>query len=316
MSPEARERAVEEGGVKMPELPEVETIRRGLVDRVRGAVVKDLTARECRIFKVPPDRLLSALAGQRIEDLTRRGKFLVLHLERHFVLIHLGMTGQLTLRQPSRADASGFLRHPVTGLQRARQHAPDQHTHLQIELEDGRSLLYRDTRKFGRIDLVARDPRLLGDYFRNLGLEPLSEEYTLARFLSAFRNRKITVKALLLDQGFVAGVGNIYADEALFDSGIHPQRRVHRLLKREKESLFQSVARVLAQGIEFGGSSLRDYVNSEGQTGSNQEELKVYGREGQPCTVCGQPIVKIVVAQRGTHFCPLCQPRNGRRPRI
>ncbi len=296
----------------MPELPEVETIRRGLVDRVRGALVKDLVARECRIFRVSPDRLLSALVGQRIEDLTRRGKFLILHLERHFVLVHLGMTGQLTLRLPSRAD-SAFLRHPLTGLERAVQHAPDQHTHLQIELQDGRSMLYRDTRKFGRIDLIEKDRRLLARYFQNLGLEPFSEEYTLANFLAAFRDRKVTVKALLLDQGFVAGVGNIYADEALFDSGIHPKRRVHRLLKREKEALFRSVARVLEQGIVFGGSSLRDYVDSEGQTGSNQEELKVYGREGEPCPSCGQPIVKILVAQRGTHFCPRCQPRGGRR---
>lgn len=296
----------------MPELPEVETIRRGLVDRLRGARVERFEARRCRIFKVDPELLLSQLPGQRIHDLTRRGKFLVMHLDRHYLLIHLGMTGQLTLRQPEREDAKRFVRHPVTGLQRAHQHAPDKHTHLLVGLDDGREIMYRDPRKFGRVDLLDRDSDLLESALGGLGLEPFSPDYTLPRFLERFGKRKVAVKSLLLDQGFVAGVGNIYADEALFEAGVHPLRRAHRLRRREKEELFRSVRLVLEQGILFGGSSLRDYVDSEGRTGSNQDELKVYGREGQPCPVCGQPVVKIVVGQRGTHFCPRCQPRAGK----
>ncbi len=296
----------------MPELPEVETIRRGLLEQIRDARIDDLEARACRVFKVAPERLLETLPGQRVRDLTRRGKFLVAHLDRHFLVVHLGMTGQLTVRDPARPDSQGFIRHPVTGLQRARQHAPDPHTHLILGFQDGRHLLYRDSRKFGRIDLLSRDPDALDRYFGNLGLEPFSEQYTPEAFLKRLRDRRTRVKPLLLDQSVVAGVGNIYADEALFAASIHPLRRVHRLRKWEKLALHAAVLEVLRQGIDFGGSSLRDYIDSEGRRGSNQEELKVYGRQGLPCAACGTAVAKIVVGQRGTHFCPRCQPRGGR----
>lgn len=297
----------------MPELPEVETIRRGLAEQIRGAVIDDVTANGCRVFQASAETLLSQLPGQRIEKLTRRGKFLLFGLQRHCLVFHLGMTGQLTVRDPERADSSRFIRHPTTGLQRARQHPPDVHTHLLLHLSDGRAVLYRDPRKFGRIELI--EPGALDAYFRKLGLEPFSEEWRLEAFLKRFRNRKLRVKTLLLDQKFVAGVGNIYADEALFESGIHPARLAHRLRRWEKVELFRAVGQVLDQGIRFGGSSIRDYINSDGERGSNQEELKVYGREGQSCLVCGAAVRKIVISQRGTHFCPHCQPRSGPRKR-
>ncbi|MFQ5740414.1 MAG: bifunctional DNA-formamidopyrimidine glycosylase/DNA-(apurinic or apyrimidinic site) lyase [Acidobacteriota bacterium] len=297
----------------MPELPEVETIRRGLVEHVKGLTIRDVVWRECRIFQLPAERLGRELRAQSIREITRRGKFLIFELDRHYCIVHLGMTGQLTVRDPARADSKRFYRHPNTGLQRIRQHAPDPHTHLQICFENGKALLFRDIRKFGRVHLLEKGSEVLSIFFRKLGLEPFSEQYVLAAFLKQFAKRKVRTKSLLLDQSFVAGIGNIYADEALFWAGIHPSRRVTTLRRYEKERLFHVIHAVLRRGIRFGGTTLRDYINSEGESGSHQEELMVYGRAGKSCRSCGSRIEKIVISQRGTCFCPLCQPRS--RPR-
>ncbi|MEE2839445.1 MAG: bifunctional DNA-formamidopyrimidine glycosylase/DNA-(apurinic or apyrimidinic site) lyase [Acidobacteriota bacterium] len=296
----------------MPELPEVETIRRGLEPHAVDQTVVDLTAVDCKIFKVQPARLLEHLPGQKIHELDRRGKFLIAGLDRHYLLFHFGMTGQLTFRHPDRPDSEGFHRHPVTGLQRTLQHAPDRHTHLQIHLEEGGTLLFRDIRKFGKVFLLEKGRNVLAEFFAGMGLEPFSPSYHLAAFLEGFRNRKVRIKSLLLDQHFVAGIGNIYADEALFRAGIHPARKVQSLRRWEKESLFEAIPEVLKEGIEHGGTSLRDYVQSDGQMGSHQENLRVYGQKGEPCYQCETPIQKIVMSQRGTHFCSTCQPRSGR----
>jgi formamidopyrimidine-DNA glycosylase len=297
----------------MPELPEVETIRRGLEPTAVGQTVVDVTAEECKIFKVNPAQLLENLPGQRINELDRRGKFLIVYLDRHYLLFHFGMTGQLTFRHPDRPDSEGFHRHPVTGLQRTFQHAPDRHTHLQIHLEGGGALLFRDIRKFGKVFLFEKGKNVLRDFFRRLGLEPFSSSYNLPAFLEGFQNRKLRIKSLLLDQRFVAGIGNIYADEALFQAGIHPARTVRSLRLWEKESLFEAISQVLKEGIEHGGTSLRDYVQSDGEMGSHQENLRVYGQAGEPCYRCETRIQKIVMSQRGTHFCSTCQPRSGHR---
>ena len=294
----------------MPELPEVETIRRGLEGRVEKLEILGIEASGSRIFQIDPATLAGALEGESFTALERLGKFLVFRLRERTLVIHLGMTGQLTLRQPQIADAAGFIRHPVTGLQRVRQHAPDRHTHFQIHFENGLSLLYRDTRMFGKVYLLSPAEAARDRFFARLGLEPFSEEYQLEGFLARFRGRTLVVKSLLLDQRFVAGVGNIYADEALFEASIHPLRRVTTLRLYEKKRLFRTIKDVLEKGIHFGGTSLRDYINSDGEIGSFQEELLVYGRRGQDCFLCGSEIQKIVVSQRGTHFCPTCQPRS------
>ena len=295
----------------MPELPEVETIRRGLEPYAVGQTVVDVTAADCKVFKVQPARLLEDLPGQRIHELDRRGKFLIAGLDRHYLLFHFGMTGQLTFRHPDRPDSEGFHRHPVTGLQRTLQHAPDRHTHLQIHLEEGGTLLFRDIRKFGKVFLFEKGKNVLPEFFGGLGLEPFTSSYNLPAFLEGFRNRKLRIKSLLLDQRFVAGIGNIYADEALFQAGVHPARTVRSLRRWEKESLFEAIPAVLQEGIEHGGTSLRDYVQSDGERGSHQENLKVYGQKGEPCYQCETAIQKIVMSQRGTHFCSTCQPRSG-----
>lgn len=293
----------------MPELPEVETIRRGLESAVLGARIEDVVQKPCRVFRCTSEELFG-IRGQHLQRLLRRGKYLIAELENSYVVFHLGMTGQLTVRDPAREDASRFIRHETTGLQRAHQHAPDRHTHLEILLGDGREILYRDIRMFGKIHVLARNAGVLESFLGHLGLEPFSSEYTLEAFLEKFRNRKVRVKPFLLDQSVVAGVGNIYADEALFLAGIHPMRPVRGLRKYEKVRLFETILKTLEAGIQFGGTSMSDFVNSEGRQGSNQEKLNVYARDGQPCTICATPIQKIVVSQRGTHFCPGCQPRS------
>jgi formamidopyrimidine-DNA glycosylase len=295
--------------VEVPELPEVETIRRGLLPRIVGLPVQRIEVGDRKVFQSEPSRLEAELPGQSVQALWRRGKFLVFDLDRSHLVVHLGMTGQLTLRDPRRADDGRFLRSPLTGLERARQHAPDRHTHLQVHFLDGRTLMLRDTRKFGKVHLVPRNGSSLEQLFSHLGCEPLSNEYQLASFLEKMSRRpRVQIKSLLLDQKFVAGIGNIYADEALFEAGIRPTRRVRSLRRYEKVRLFESIPRVLEKGIAFGGTSLRDYVDSNGEAGHHQEELNVYGRNGNTCRRCETTIVKIVVGQRGTHFCPRCQP--------
>lgn len=294
----------------MPELPEVETIRRGLAPRIVGLQIRSVEVGDRKIFQLDPARLLCVLPGQVVRALWRRGKFLILDLDGHHLIVHLGMTGQLTLRDPTRCDDPRFVRSPLTGLERARQHAPDRHTHLQVHFLDGQILMLRDIRKFGKVHLVNRDESGLPRLFAHLGPEPLGgDEYRLELFLEKMKRRPgLQVKALLLDQKFVAGIGNIYADEALFEAGIRPSRRVRSLRRYEKVRLFNAIPTVLQKGIAFGGTSLRDYVDSNGEAGRHQEELHVYGRNGKACPGCGSTILKSVVAQRGTHYCPRCQP--------
>ncbi len=296
----------------MPELPEVETVRRGLEPHIVGGVIDDIQIGDSKILQVEPDRLLEQVRGQEILGLARRGKFLIFELDSHDLIFHFGMTGQLTFRDPNRSDSEGFKRHPLTGLQRTLQHAPDRHTHLQIHLRQGGALLFRDIRKFGKVFLIEKGGRSV--FFERLGLEPWTPDYNLEDFLNKFRNRKLAIKSLLLNQSFVAGVGNIYADEALFTAGIHPARKVRSLRQREKVSLFEAIPKVLEKGIEYGGTTLRDYVNSDGERGNHQEELQVYGRKGESCHRCGTVIQRMVISQRSTCFCPACQPRGGRSP--
>ncbi len=294
----------------MPELPEVETVRRGLEPHVVGGVIDDIHIGDSKILQVEPERLLEQVRGQKILGLTRRGKFLIFELDNHELIFHFGMTGQLTFRDPNRSDSKGFKRHPVTGLQRTLQHAPDRHTHLQIHLRQGGAMFFRDIRKFGKVFLIEKGEGSV--FFERLGLEPWTPDYNIKAFLNKFRNRKLPIKSLLLNQSFVAGVGNIYADEALFTAGIHPARKARSLRRREKESLFEAIPKVLERGIEYGGTTLRDFVNSEGDTGNHQEKLQVYGRKGESCHRCGTLIKRMVISQRSTCFCPACQPRSGR----
>lgn len=282
--------------VAMPELPEVETIANGVNRRVAGETILSAWFSAYREpFRTAPDEMARVLSGKRIRQVRRVGKHIVFDLEEARPrprsapksgaadtspvqwLAHLGMTGRLLV-----ADA----RMPV---------AP--HTHAVLRLSSGQELRFVDPRRFGRLALV--------EDFRGPGAEPLTIERE--EFAALFRGRRLAIKAALLNQRLLHGVGNIYADESLFRAGIRPTRAAGRLTRERLDRLHAAVKAVLKAAIRAGGSSVSDYVDAEGEAGYFQIQHKVYGREGEPCRVCGTPIRRIVLAGRGTHYCPQCQ---------
>jgi formamidopyrimidine-DNA glycosylase len=267
----------------MPELPEVETIANGVNQRVRGhRIVSVWTSGMPQTFKSPEVEIEAALAGTVIEGVRRVGKTIVMTVarkgKRAEFLVHLGMTGRLLV---SERDV------PLAA-----------HTHAVLSLEDGREVRFVDPRRFGRLSVVQ-------DAYAGPGVEPttIGDE----EFAALFKGRKLAIKAALLNQSLLHGVGNIYADESLFRAGIRPTRQAGRLTKVELKRLREALQAVLKRAIKLGGSSVSDYVDAEGMSGYFQIEHKVYGRGGEPCTVCGAPIKKIVVGGRGTHYCARCQ---------
>jgi formamidopyrimidine-DNA glycosylase len=271
-----------------------------LEPRLQGRIITSLRTFPSRVFQLDPPALQAAVLGQTIRGVSRRAKYLILELDRWYWVFHLGMTGQLTVTDDA-ADGNGP--GPADS---------DPHTALVAHLSQGRSLSYRDVRKFGRVMLYSREGDGLATRLGALGPEPLGNGFLLDDFLARLAGRKARIKSLLLDQRVVAGVGNIYADEALFEAGVHPARRVRYIRRWEKVKLFGSIRQVLERALIHGGTTLRDYRRSSGDPGDYQRSLKVYGREEQPCTRCGSNIRKMVISQRGSHFCPHCQPRRPR----
>jgi len=277
----------------MPELPEVETVVRGLRASLPGRTILDVRLGKTD-FIDDPSALSQHLPGARVSGIERLGKFICIGLqrgnsaeasgERLHLVIHLGMTGQLTVRHPGDAVAP--------------------HTHGFFGLDDGRELRYTDIRRFGRILLVP-ESRMAG-FQGHLGTEPL--EITLKDFCARFGARRARVKALLLDQGVLRGVGNIYADESLFRARIHPARIAARLTQTQLASLHRAVREILTAAIRLKGSSISDYVDSSGNRGEFQVRHRVYQREGKPCVRCNAKIRRVIVAGRSSHFCPRCQP--------
>jgi formamidopyrimidine-DNA glycosylase len=292
----------------MPELPEVETIRRALVKPLEGRRIRSAELRLPRLLLgFPSAEFPARLKGQRIHEVIRRGKYLVLDLDKDALVIHLGMTGQLTHAAGDAAEDPRF-RTTVTGLQKpVGAHPVDKHTHLLLHLDDGSRVMFRDPRTFGKLLLLLRDEWEHHPRLGKLGPEPLTMKPAVhAKDIPG--NSLRPVKALLLDQEFLAGVGNIYADEALFLSGIHPKRTVKSLKDPEKIAMLEAVKIVLRKGIKYQGTTFSDYRKPDGGKGDNYERLQVYGRGGFPCRACGTILHKTVVAQRGTVFCPTCQP--------
>jgi formamidopyrimidine-DNA glycosylase len=258
----------------MPELPEVETIVRELAPKIEGRHILSAEVLHPRIARYCREDLAESVTGRRIEAVSRHGKFILIRLDRGWLTIHLGMTGQLLFDTKS-----------------------GPHTRAVFRLDDS-TLLYDDIRMFGSIEWGSEPVRTA-----RLGPDALASPGISAGLL----RRRAPVKAVLLNQSVFSGVGNIYADEALFRAGIHPRRRADRLSPARAAKLIDTVREVLAEAVEFRGSSVSDYVDTEGRRGSFQERHRVYGREGLPCVRCGGPIRRIVVAQRGTHYCPACQ---------
>lgn len=273
----------------MPELPEVETVRRRLEPVLTGRRLERVEISDPRLVRpYEPDEVAAELQGERVASVERRGKYLIVRFETDRVLlIHLRMTGGL--------------RHSATGLD------DDPHRRALIRLDDGSDVAYRDVRRFGTWLLL--EPGELDAYLATrLGPEPLDAVFTAARLGQRLLKRRAPVKAALLDQRTLAGMGNIYVDEALWRARIHPLRPAESLGHDELRRLHRAVRRSLEQGIAHQGSTLRDYALPDGGSGSMQHEFKVYGRGGEPCDRCGTPIAKIRVAGRGTWFCPACQP--------
>lgn len=291
----------------MPELPEVEVTRRQiaalLVGRRIGGVV---TTAPSYFFLTPPARLRARLRGRSVRRLERLGKYLVARLDSgERLLLHLGMTGQLFGAGAASVRLLASTRGAALAPERQRDRfRPDAHTHLRLVFADGGpDVFFRDARKFGKVQLLLdgeRSPRL-----ERLGTDAL--EATGERLHAASRRRRAPVKTLLLDQSVLAGLGNIYADEALYHSGIRPLRPSHRLTRAECGRLARAVVKVLRRAIATGGSSISDYVRPDGTDGSYQDERCVYGRAGEPCRRCRAPIRRIVLAQRSSHYCPRCQ---------
>lgn len=272
----------------MPELPEVETVANGVNARVQGQTIARVwTSNKPQTFKSPPDEIVEALTGSRIERVHRVGKTIVADLTRKKLpaqfLVHLGMTGRLLVSTPET---------PVPA-----------HTHAILSLSSGKELRFVDARRFGRLSVVKSATE--NQRYTGPGAEPLTigEE----DFVALFRGRKTPIKAALLNQSLLHGVGNIYADEALFHAGIRPTRQAGRLTRAELMRLREALVKVLRQAIKLGGSSVSDYVDADGVAGFFQLHHHVYSRTGEPCHVCGKPIKRIVLAGRGTHYCPTCQ---------
>ena len=279
----------------MPELPEVETIRRQLAPLVEGRVLRRLRVDDGRwCAPLAPGELTAAVEGRHVERLGRRGKYLLFELEDDVFLIgHLRMTGTL-------------LYDPPEGERYAR---------VRFELDDGHHLLFCDPRRFGTGELAVGAEALERFFAARLGVEPLGPDFTAQRLRSLAQGRRAPVKAFLLDQTKIAGVGNIYADEALFRARIHPLRPVGTLKRAQLEALRDAVVASLEAGLGAGGASIDDYRHPDGVRGSFQDEFLVHLRRGDPCVTCGGEVVKFVAAGRGTYACERCQPRPRARRR-
>jgi formamidopyrimidine-DNA glycosylase len=274
----------------MPELPEVETIVRALRNGGRGDVsilnrrIQSVDLRWAKTLAMPGvEEFSGCITGQQITDVSRRAKYVIIHLETAYLLIHLRMSGDLRVLQP-----------PLP--------PPAPHDRLLITFMDGSRLVFNDTRKFGRVWLTEDPESVIG----SLGPEPLNGSLSPEKFFSNLHSKKKYIKSLLLDQSFIAGLGNIYVDESLFRAKIHPLRTSNSLSRDESDRLLKAIGDTLTDGIKNNGASI-DWVYRGGEF---QNNFRVYQQTGKPCVVCGTPIERIVSGQRGTHFCPKCQPKG------
>lgn len=269
----------------MPELPEVETTRRGIEPALVGHAVVRLTVHEPRL-RWPVPRELRALEGQVVRRLSRRGKYILVHTDAGTALVHLGMSGSLRLVEPATPRRT--------------------HDHLELQLDSGLLLRFHDPRRFGCF-LWFTTPPAEHELLRDLGPEPLETDFDGAYLFDRSRGRSAPVKSFLMDSHVVVGVGNIYANEALFKAGIHPLRAAGRIGAARYDRLAAEVKAILAYAIRRGGTTLRDFVNGHGEPGYFQLELDAYGRAGEPCRRCGTALTEVRLGGRSTVYCPRCQ---------
>ena len=292
----------------MPELPEVETIRRGLADLLPGSVVRKATVFDSpKSFPNEPAQVEQFLYGAKVTAVRRRAKVLIIDLDsKYSLVVHLKMTGQLVFRSQILRDGDFGGGHPTDSLI---GELPDRSTRVEIDFDDGARLFFNDQRKFGWVKLIPTDEIVNLPFFQKVGPEPLDTTTTSQQFIQRIRRRNGTrIKSALLDQSVVAGVGNIYADESLWSAKIHPETRVKDLVDVDLERLFTEVKAVLQLSIDKGGSTDRNYVDAEGRRGSYLKFANVFRREGQACHRHPDVMIeKMKVGGRGTHICPVCQ---------
>jgi formamidopyrimidine-DNA glycosylase len=270
----------------MPELPEVETSRRGIEPHVINKTINDVIIRQKKLRWPIPARLKAELIKQTFYSVERRGKYLLLQSDRGCLIIHLGMSGSLRITDT--------------------RTAPEKHDHFDIVFNDQTVLRLRDPRRFGAVLWTRADP-LQHKLLQKLGPEPLTEDFTAEYLLQQAKNRRISIKSLIMNSQIVVGVGNIYANEALFLAGINPKRQCNRISMARLQRLTRAIKEILTEAIKQGGTTLRDFTREDGKPGYFQQTLNVYGKKDQPCPRCGKPLKQIQQQQRSTYYCCICQ---------
>ncbi|MFD1417156.1 DNA-formamidopyrimidine glycosylase [Companilactobacillus keshanensis] len=272
----------------MPEMPEVEIVRRGLIKQIQGRKITNVEIRYQNLITGDVEQFIDMVTGTTITDIGRRAKFLLIHLDNGYTIIsHLRMEGKYRVsNDPSMID---------------------KHSHAIFSLDDGQKLIYNDVRKFGRMQLWRTHDLSVNKSIQKLGPEPLSDEFTAENVKPRIMRHRKDIKTVLLDQSVMSGLGNIYVDEVLWNAKIHPETPANHLNDEDIDNIIKYSNMEMKMGIEAGGSTVRSYLDSTGHAGHMQDFLHAYGKEGTPCDRCGTEIVKIKVGGRGTHFCPKCQ---------
>lgn len=296
----------------MPELPEVETIRRGLLPRLKGQVITDVSIEWHKTFDADAEYIATHVVGAVVTDIDRRGKVLIMHLNNNQALLfHLKMTGQMILEQNNESRSKNKAKpqrfgggHPTKSMEGT---LPDTSTRVIFTFDSGDKLFFNDQRKFGWIKLLESSKVESEKLLASMGPEPLTAEFGIKNFELSLRKRNSPIKAVLLDQSTLAGMGNIYVDEALHLAKIHPSTVAAKLKRPQVIKLFEAIKKVLNMSVERGGTSFSNYVNALGVRGDYLQHARAFRREGQACPECQTEIIKIRVAGRGTHVCPKCQ---------
>ncbi len=286
----------------MPELPEVQTIIDDLGQQVLFKKIKKVDVLLPRIVKASSKNFILELKNNSFQKIERRGKYIIISLQNKdkFLIIHLRMTGQIIYQQKNNLIAGGH------SDQKINLNLPHRQTHLIITFQDQSRLFYNDQRQFGYLEIV--NQKKVKDLENKLGIEPLSSEFTLKYFKNLIKDKKRNLKAFLLDQKYIAGLGNIYVDESLFEAGILPHRPTNSLQEEEIKKLYQAIKKVLKKAIKYRGTTFNNYKDAHGRTGNFINKLKAYGQENKKCMRCQKEIIKkIKIAGRGTRYCPKCQ---------
>ncbi len=302
----------------MPELPEVETVRRQLEPELVGKRMERVSIVDDRLTRPEPPRSVErAVSGRRVEAVERRGKYLLIELDGGRTLaLHLRMTGNLLLREASDGVVADLMKPERLGGSRLYESPPEpSHVRARFDLDDGRELIFTDLRRFGQAIVLDRGEGLEDYFAARLGVEPLSGELTPDRVLELAKDRNAPLKSFLLTQDRIAGIGNIYADEALWRARLHPLSPAGSMKLEHAERLVRGIVEALEAGLRHGGASMNDYLDSRGERGSMQDEFLVHAREGERCPRGDGEIQRIVVSGRSTYYCPGCQQRLRRRPR-